>query len=274
MIAGKQIHQLIEGNFLEVHHNYEHHEKTLEHYIETADCKFKVLGIPDSYEAGKGCAYFVDYKSGKENNWDDVVLAGDLKMKLTAWLVWNECGKPEAVYGFIEYLPTVWNPVTRKVELVEGEKSVVAAKIVYSGEEMAAFTEVIHKTMVEINAAYEEWKESTDEFINQEDIAEYAAIEQQIAELTSKQDLVRERIADQMTMGKKDTLPTPFGSFFFRSTKKYAYPPSLKINYLEMGITLEDAEAIAAATSAAKKKFETENEPASVSKSLSFRAKK
>lgn len=280
MTAGKQIHELIEGHFLEVKHNYEHHEKTLEQYIETADGKFKVLGIPDSYQVramtGKHAyvASFVDYKSGKENNWSDVVLAGDLKMKLTAWLVWRECDKPGLVEGFIEYLPTVWNPVSRKIELVEGEDSVVAAKITYTGAEMEAFTEVILKTILEINAAYEEWKESSDEFVSQEDITEYVELDRQRVEIETKQELIKERIADSLTMGKKSTIATLFGTFYFRETKKYVYPGTLPVAYEEDVITLKEAESIAAATSAAKKKFETENTPASVSRSLSFKPKK
>ena len=269
--AGKQIHALIEAGLLEVKHIYGNNEETL-----TVDLEIvKVLGIPDSYGANPETytALFVDYKSGKENTWDDAKLAGDLKMKTTAWLVWNKTGKPESVVGFIEYIPTQWNPATREVEPTGGE-SVVAGSCTYSGAEMEAFTAVIEKTVKEINEAYMEWLESTDEFVNQDDIADYAQLDQEIKEREVKMSLIKDRIADQMGMGGKETIPTPFGSFYFTSRKTYDYPATLKINYLDYGLVLEDAEKIGASASAAKKKYETEHDPSKVSKSLSFRAKK
>ncbi len=244
-------------------------------YIEEGGVKYKVLGIPDSYELGDDLetANFVDFKSGKENTWDDAKLAADLKMKTTAWLVWRDCAKPAKVVGYIEYIPTTWNPLTREVEHTGGE-STVAGKVQYTAEEMLAFEAVIVKTMKEVNAGYIEWLNSTDEFLNQDDIAEYAELERQIGELDKRADVVMARIAEQMKFGGKSTISTLFGTFYFTKRKKWAYPGTLKINYLDMGITLEDADKIDAAVSAAKKRFDTENEPASISESLSFKPKK
>ena len=269
MKAGKQIHALIEAGLLEVKHRYAHREKKLTVMLQTPET-MEVLGIPDSFERhwtgakeGEGepydTAFFVDYKSGKENNWDDTKLAGDLKMKATAWLVWNKTDKPSKVVGFIEYIPTAWNASTREIEPTGGE-SVVAGEIVYTSDELEAFTEVIAKTIAEVNLAYTEWLESTDEFVNQDDVAEYAQLDQEVKEREVKMGLIKERIGDQMGMGGKETLPTPFGSFYFTARKTYSYP--------------EEIELASAEVAAKKKKFETENEPAKVTKSLSFRAKK
>lgn len=303
MRAGKRIHQLIEGGFLKVKHRYSHAEKPLcfalmpgivgsslgdVPYIEQLEVDEDdysyvlpegsigaMFGIPDSFELPVGTfeARFVDYKSGRENTWDAVKLAGDLKMKMTALLVWLATGRPLRVVGYIEYVPTKWNEETREVEPTDGE-SEVAAEITYTSEEMEAMLPVIVKTMNDINKAYDEYEESTDEFVNQDDVATYAELEQERRRIDAQQAVIKERIGEQMTMGKKDTLTTPFGSFFFTTKKKFAYPHNLKINYLNMGIVLEDADAIAAAAAAAKAKFETENEPESVSKVFSFRGKK
>lgn len=276
MKAGKKIHALVEGRMLEVVHNFEEHEKTLTFELPIEAAGTRVLGIPDSYERKPelDVAYFVDYKSGKENNWDDGKLSADLKMKTTAWLVWNETGKPSKVVGYIEYIPTQWNPISKAVEPTGGE-STVAGECVYTAEEMAAFTDVILKTIKEVNEGYEEWLTSTDEFVSQEDVAEYAQLAQECATREARMEVILERIGDQMKMGGKESIPSPFGSFYFTSKKKYEpIPPESKINYLDRGITWDDAEQIAAAASAFKKKFETEHDPIEVKKSLAFRAKK
>lgn len=279
MKAGKQIHALIEAGLLEVKHKYEHREKEVKitHTLRTGKLERKmcVLGIPDSFERhwtgakeGEGepydVAYFVDYKTGRENTWDDVKLAGDLKMKATAWLVWcattNEDTPPaRRVVGYIEYIPTQWNASTREIEPTGGE-SVVAGEITYTSEELEAFTEVLSRTITEINVAYEEWLESTDEFVNQNDVADYAQLDQEVKEREVKMALIKERLADQMGMGGKETLATPFGSFYFTSRKTWTYS--------------EELEKKIADTAAKKKKWETENQPSKVTKSLSFRAKK
>lgn len=290
MKSGKKIHALIEGGLLEVKHRYEHREKTLEHSItppvevDVKEITYTVLGIPDSYESEPrfnttwegGLVEFVDYKSGKENNEDNyqhAMLSGDLKMKMTAWLVWNEAGKPKNVLGFIEYIPTQWNPISREIEPTSGE-SMGADKFLYTAQEMEEFTPVILSTIAEINAAYEVWLESSDDFISQDDVTEYARLEKIIRDATLAQEPLLERIAEQMTFGKKEAYQSMFGSFYFKSNKTYDYPKGLRINYRDMGITLEDSVEIAAAASGAKKKFELENTPTSVTRKLQFRIKK
>ncbi len=277
MTAGKQIHALVEGGLLEVKHRYEHNEKTLTVNFPVGDSVVKVLGIPDSYGIGSehdgiNAALFVDYKSGKENHWDGAKLAGDLKMKTTAWLVWNETGKPLFIRGFIEYIPTQWNPVTREVEPTGGE-SVVAGEVEYTAEEMAAFTQIILKTVAEVNVAYEEFLTSTDDFVSQDDVAEFARLNEEIKKAETKQEELLERIAEQMQFGKKDSYPSVFGTFYFKTNKKYVYPETLPVKVGEKEITLKDADEVAAAASASKKKFETENAPESTTKKLQFRAK-
>lgn len=261
MKAGKKIHALIEGGMLEVKHWFANREGELTFHIPGRE-NVLALGFPDSYELGgyEGqSAFFVDYKSGKENTWDAAKLAGDLKMKMTAWLVWNATGKPEGVVGYIEYIPTQWNALTREIEPTGGE-SVVAGECIYTAEEMEAFTAVIIKTIEEVNVAYEEWKNSTDEFVDQNAVAEFAQLAQEVAERETLMEVLKERIGDQMSMGGKETLPTPFGSFYFTARKTYTYPDELEKKISEV--------------SAAKKKFETENEPSKITKSLSFRASK
>jgi hypothetical protein len=273
-ISGKKIHALIQNGLLEVKHRFSNNELTL---IENLDTKYgvvKVLGIPDSFEnATAEETSFVDYKSGKENNWDGHKLATDLKMMTTAWLVWKNTGMPKKVKGYIEYIPTQWNPVTREIEPTEGE-SVVAAEFTYTYEELDNYTAFILKTIDEVNEAYIEWLDSTDMYVNQEDIAEYAILEQQVTELEAKMKDIKDRIAEQMSLGKKDSLPTPFGSFYFTTRKTFEYPKGMRINYLDYGLTIEDAEEIAVATTAVKKRFELDNEPVNVSKSLGFKPKK
>lgn len=271
MKGGKQIHALIEAGLLPAKHVYVNNEKELTQFAEFEGHTFKVLGIPDSFGTVEdGSVMFVDYKSGKENTWDSAKLAGDLKMKLTAWLVWNTVGCPPFVRGYIEYIPTQWNKETKEIEPT-GEESQEVAAFTYTGEELGAFTAVIVDTMLQVNEAYKIWLESTDEFVNQDDVARYAEIEQEIKDREAEQEIIAERLTDQLGMGKKETLATPFGSFFFKITKKYVYPKDLR---LEDGMLLETAEEIATRVSAAKKKFETENDPTNVSKSLVFRANK
>lgn len=258
MKAGRMIHALIEGGLLEVKHTYDFVEDTIE--VNVDDNK-KVLGIPDSYgfDLYYDTAMFVDYKSGKENHWDGVKLAGDLKMKTTAWLIWNVTSRPKRVKAFIEYIPTQWNPETREVEPTGGE-SVVAAEIVYEAKDLEAFSEVISKTMDEINEAYQEWLGSTDDYINQDDVTLYAELNAQKIELETKMEVIKDRISDQMNMGNKDSLSTPLGSFYFTSRKSWEYPKELEEAEVEL--------------KAKKKKFETENQPTKITKAFGFRAKK
>lgn len=253
MKAGKEIHALIEGGMIPVINRFAHIEKPITVELPSG---VKVFGIPDSYDDFSG--FFVDYKSGKENGWTDARLATDLKMKTTAWLVWQVSGKPAQVSGCIEYLATIWNTETREVQPT-GEDNIVAASYTYTGEELEAFTAVIEKTIADVNAAYEEWLTSTDEYISADDIALYAELDEEISKLEERREEVKVRIADQLEFGKKQSVSTVFGTFSFRETKRWKYPKEI-----------DDLDAIA---KAARKKFETENDPATVSKSLMFRAK-
>ena len=270
MRTGKQIHALIEGGLLEAKNKFSQNEETLE----CLAGEYKVVGIPDSFGSDEdGNAVFVDYKTGKENNWDANKLASDLKMKTTAWLIWHNVAHPSKVVGHIEYIPTQWNEATREIEPTGGE-SIVAASITYTSEELEAFTAVILKIIAEVNEEYPKWLASSADFVSKEDVAEYARLNTQVVELEVKMDEIKERIAGQLDFGGVRTTDTEFGTFYFTERKTFDYPKTLKVDYLEYGLVLEDADGIAAAAKAAKTKFETENEPKSVSRSLAFKAKK
>lgn len=295
MKAGKKIHALIEGNMLEVKYRFEHPESILcyalvgEEWVKvevkedgTYDlpegAQFAIYGIPDSWGLSADTAVFVDYKSGKENTWDNDRLSTDLKMKLTALLVWLAAGRPAHVRGHLEYIPTQWNPVAKEIEPTF-EPSVDAGQVLYTAAELEEFLVFVLKTVSEVNEAYGEWLTSTDEFINQDDVAEYAQLKQEVVQRETRMEILLERLADQMKLGKKETLATVFGSFFFKTSKKFdPVPPTLEVKVEDGGsfATVEYgyAEKIAVAMSAAKKKFEQSREPIEVSQSLQFRAKK
>lgn len=271
MKGGKEIHALIEAGLLTVQHHYFFNEVELTHVF---DSGVKVFGKPDSFEldSESEVAMFVDYKSGRENNWDNSKLATDIKMKLTAWLIWQHYNRtPMSVKGFIEHVPTQWNKELKEVEPTGGE-TIVAGEIMYTASELQDFTATVVKTIADVNEAYLVWLESSDEFVNQDDVAEYASKDEQMRKLEADMDIIKDRIADQMKMGSKKTLPTVFGSFFFKDSKKWEYPKGMRINYLDYGLTIEDTDEINAAAKAATKKFELENEPVEVVQKLQFRA--
>lgn len=307
MKVGKQVHQLVEMGVIHVNHKFEYAEQplvvaffpngTTENiaaemqadgtalYDLPEGASFASYGVPDSHERHNtgdstkngedyDTAYFVDYKSGKDKEtWDNVKLAGDLKMKLTAFLVWHHTGKPSKVVGSIEHIPVVWNPVSRTIEPTD-EESTVVATCEYSAQEMASFEHILRATVVEINAAYLEYGNSSDEFVNQDDVSEFGTLDKQRIEIEARQAILRERIAEQLEMGKKDTLSTPYGTFSFTTRKKYVYPEQLTVNGSGMILTLAQADAITEGAAAAKKKWETENKPESVTRSFMFRPKK
>lgn len=275
--TGKQIHALIEAGIINVHKKY----GTVEQPIEVPLGKgLSVYGIPDSAmdTVEDGETHFVDYKSGKQNGWNDATLANDIKMKVTAWLVFQnvfiKTGEyPKKVIGFIEYIPTQYNYESREVEPTGEDSSVVATRE-YLEKELQEFTAFINNTVDEVNEGYEQWKGSTADFISQDDVLEYAENERKIAEIQEQQKAIKERIEAQMDIGKTESYTFPLGTFYFTTRKTYKYPSELKVNYNDMGLTLEDVEAIQTATSVAKKNFEQEHEPASVSRSLGFRSSK
>lgn len=274
MTAGTEIHALVEAGIIKAKHVYEHPEAELKVQVPGTD--FYFLGRPDSYgkvvKIGGGYVAFVDYKSGKANGWDEK-LPTDIKMRATAWLVWRACGEPEEVQGFVEFIQTTWDPDQKKVVPLDG-KEIEVSSITYTADEMEAFTKVIANAMRDVNDFYEKWKESTGDFVNGKDVQAYAELRQEIEEKEAELDELAERILSQMEFGGEENHKTPAGTFFIKNTKTYEYPPTLKINYLNMGLVLEDAEAIGAATKAAKTNFELTNEPKEVRRSIQFRKAK
>lgn len=281
MKAGKLIHTLIENGLLEVTHRFSIQERPIEIVLENG---VAVMGIPDSCLDDGDALFpgdvlpFVDYKSGKENDWNDVDLAGDLKMKVTAWLIYQRAKNlgrnPKKVVGYIEYVPTAWNEETREIEPTGGT-SVVAGTVEYPAQELEAFTAMLIKTIDAVNAAHEEWLISTDAFVNQDDVIEYAKLEEEITDREERMALLIERIHDQMKMGMKKSLSTVFGSFYYSTSKKYEYPANLTVNVAEdYFIPLEEAEKVTMAASIAKKKYETDHPPVETKEKLSFRPKR
>lgn len=271
MQTGTEIHALIEAGIIKAKHVYEHAEKGLS--VEIAPGRV-FRGRPDSHEGVNraGSVAFVDYKSGKANEWKEK-LPTDIKMKATAWLVWKTSGEPEFVYGFVEYFQTTWDPNQKKVVLVDGVES-DSIGITYRASELREFTQVILKAMDAVNDFYDVWIKSTGEFVNKEDVIRYGEVKQQIDDLEMKLGEIGERILIQMEAGGEETHKTPIGTFFVKETKTYEYPATIKINYLDMGLVLEDADAIGAATKAAKKNYELINEPKSTSRKMQFRPAK
>lgn len=278
-LGGRRIHALIESGMLDVKKNYSCHEDVIAfafmedgthrriqidedgEYDFPVGAKIVVYGIPDSheFEPEKKEVSFVDYKSGRAQTWSDEKLATDLKMKTTAWLVWKLNAEPNVVVGHIEYIPTQWNEDTREIEPAD-EETIVAGTYRYSAEELASFGRTILDTVDQVNEGYQEWLESTNDFIDAEDVARFAELESEIKKLSEEKDRIKELIAEQMKVGKSDSYTSVFGSFYFSTKKKWEYPEE---------ITQEIANA-----AAKKKRFETENKPVEITKSLGFRAKK
>lgn len=273
---GGLVHAMIEGGLFPAKKIFKNCEKQLVIPLENG---VNALGTPDSYETEMlgEVLLVVDYKTGKEDGWSATEIAGDLKVKMTCWLALQQVradgDNPERVVAYIESFQTFYNPRKKKLELMPNDESEVY-EFVYTADELDAFTAVINKTVADINEAYMKWLESTDEFVDMESVVEYAGLETQIKELEAKQEVLRERIGEQMAFGNKDSISTDVGTFYFTTKKKWDYPANMKINYLDYGLTLEDTEGIQAGVKSAKLKFETENPPVVVSKSLGFRAKK
>lgn len=277
MLAGTKIHGLIEAGFLEAHKRYEFNEKQLVTPFRGSDVN--VLGTPDSYgmEQDENIAYFVDYKSGRDVSWSREELAKDVKMRMTAWLVWNELGRPEATHGYIAWIGTKWNGT----EIVPVTDEYMMIKYVYTKEELLGFEEVIAKSIADINALYERFLVATDT-VDQALCNEYAEIEKQIKAIEStkepleaRQEEIKEALSEQMAFGLMDTIEGEFGSFFFKKTKKYAYPPTLEFA-LPNGevMTVATGEEVESAMKIVKKVYEGSHDPIEEKRSLQFRAKK
>ena len=251
MKAGKQSHALIEGGFLEAKHRFDVQEQTI--VVESNG--YRALGIPDSYALDG--SRFVDYKTGKENSWDKLKLATDLKMKMTAWLVWNHCGKPKTVTGSIEWFETIWDDQNKEIKPTGRESEII--EHIYTSEVLETFTLFFLKTIADVNKEYDFWLKQTQECLAGSDVEAYATLTSQIEDLEKKRDEVKERIYGQMDFGGARNVATPLGSFYFTERSVWEYPEEIK--------KLDETAKIA------KKTFEQENEPTKITKSLGFRSK-
>lgn len=271
MIAGKKVHTLIEAGIVPAKKVYDLHEVKIEIKIKEG---YVFLGIPDSRgeRMQKGVVEFVDYKTGKANAWKEK-LPVDIKMRATAWLVWKATGEPKKVIGHIEYIPTEWDSVAKEVvPIADAESEIIS--LTYTAEELQDFTKIIVDSMDEVNEEYDKWLESTGQFINKEDLERYVELRKAKDELEVLLKDVGDRLMSQMEFGAKKTHQTPFGTLFITERKTYEYPKGLRINYLDMGLTIEDAEAITMASKAAQKNYELTADPKTTSKSMGFRPTK
>lgn len=265
MKAGTQTHRLIEAGLLEAKLRYKHNEATLEHVAGP----FKTLGKPDSYEKKGKTAYFVDYKTGKANGWEDE-LPKDLKMLFTAWLVWKECGEPETVKGAIEFFQTTWNPETREIEPLEKESETI--HITYQAEQLKAFTEVIIREMNAVNDFYIKWADKDSSFIDEADCEEVAKLTAEIEKLDEKLKAAKGRILSQMEFGGVTNHNIEgMGTFYITEKKTYKYPENLPVLHGKKRLPLSECEEIAKEAKAAIKNFELVSEPVSSSTSIGYR---
>lgn len=269
MTAGKQVHKLIEGGFLKVKLKYDIDEQEINYTFENG---VKFLGFPDSYtkEQRRGIVFFVDYKTGKVNGWEEK-LPTDIKMKATAWLVWQQTGKPKQVAGAIEFIQTTWDPESKQVVPID-DKETELIGIKYSSQELQDFTAVIERAIEDINEFYEQWKGKTDMFIDTNDVVKYIELKSKITELSTEMDEIGDRLKTQMEAGGMVNHKTAFGTFYTTARKVYEYPKELPID--ESGMTLERAGEIATLVKVAQKNYELIAEPKSESTSIGFRVAK
>lgn len=275
MAFGTKVHALIEGGMLKAQHVYDHNEEEIrlpvDHYDEDDKSGLWFMGKPDSYTFSKDEAAFVDYKSGKANNWEEK-LPTDIKMMATAWLVWRKAGEPKRVRGYVEFIETVWNPETNDIELVDDTKTVVVNRV-YTHAELKSFTQAIIKAMQDVNAFYERWQASSGEFVKESDIQESVRLRGQIESLEADLEEVEDRIASQMDFGGEENHKTEGGTFYFKTTEAWDYPPELE--FLLDGkeeFTLEKAERVASGVKAVKRNYELVNEPAATKRTLAYRS--
>jgi gas vesicle protein len=285
MEAGTMIHRLIEGGMMEAKRKYDINEGEVRVEMEgdvEMDGDVDFMGFPDSYteEPIDGQARFVDYKSGKANNWEDK-LPTDIKMRATAWLVWHMNDFPEEVVGEIEYIATTWDPAAKEVVPVEGAESEVI-EYTYTKGELESFTEVIKKSVKDVNEFYEKWQDSSEDFINQDDISEYENLrsskDKYNEEIDEEIDEVQEKIENQMKFGGISTYRGEGGTYSLREYTTYAYPEELKVNYDGEELARPEAKKMLKelkdAIKTAEKNYELASEPDTVKESISFRKKK
>lgn len=271
MKFGTQVHALIEHGMLKVKKQFDQNEMGLRH---EAGNGLYYFGKPDSFQSKpvKNTVEFVDYKTGKASEWIKK-LPTDLKMKGTAWLVWKETGCPAAVIGHIEFLQTTWNEEKQCIELIEQETEITS--VTYHKADLEAFSEVIVKTMTEVNTFFEKWKDSTADFVDLDDC-------KKIQELTAKRDAIDEEITNlkasvqsQMEFGGLLTHKVEgLGTFSIATKKTYSIPDNLPFQVGKKKYILKDVTEITSAAKAASKNYELITEPTSVSTSISFRAAK
>lgn len=273
MIAGKKVHALIEAGAFEVKKSYEVNEEKVEMYIGPHK-EFKFIGIPDSRTRGatKGVAEFVDYKTGKENNWKED-LPSDLKMAATAWLVWKITSEPKKVVGHVVYIATEWDPVAKDIFPIESRETEVITRT-YEAKELKQLESFIVKAMNDINREYEIYKGSTEETVSDEDLELYSSLRAKKEALDGQMKEVADRIMEQMTLGATTTLKRTAGTFYITERKVYEYPPGLEFKVGKKGWTLVEAEEVEYAAKAARKNYELTTEPKTVTKSMGFRPTK
>lgn len=280
MQAGTNIHALIEMGIIEPINKFNNREKDLvTSLVEGEEGVIKVFGKPDAYNnfADNGTIKFVDYKTGKQNNWTPEAIATDLKMMVTAWLVLEEAKKYndsiQKVEAHIEYIPTQWNPDTWEIEPTgEDHKDVVYTFDVATIQDLTSF---IQKTVEQVNEEYLKYLESAD-FVDREDMAEYADLESQKKEIENKQKEIKERLQTQMDLGGVGTVSDgAMGTFYIMERKQYDYPDDLKVTTEDGKVyTKAQIEELEKAKKVAEKQYEQEHEPKAVSRSLGFRLPK
>ena len=280
MKAGTKIHGLFEGGFLNAGVQFGKKEKEIKQSFR--DTGVLVFGKPDDYGSKDGKVGFTDIKSGREVSWTREELEEDVKMRATAWLVWKEMGEPETVTGYILWVGTEWD--VKEIIPTKDENMVI--KYVYKADELRQFEDVIAKTITDVNKAYEIFTSMDNALVDEDLCQEYAeiynkikAIElSQIAPLKEKLDEIKETLSDQILFSGQEGYKCEFGSFFYRSSKKYEYPQDFEFG-VEIGGSVEtfkvgNAEEISKSLSVFKKNYEKANEPVEEKKSLQFRAKK
>lgn len=284
--AGTKIHGLIEGGFLKAEKVFGNGEQEIMTPFRFSGVN--VLGRPDDYgfyDEKKDLAVFVDYKTGKDSEWNKAELAGDIKMRATAWLVWNKLGKPEkGVIGYLEWFGTKWNDETKELVPTNEDHAIFHCK--YTADELADFEEVIEKAIKDINTTYDKLMNSDTGFIDEELIKEYAELDAKVKkfkdeyenkaeEFEGRMDEIKETIGGQLEFGGLLNHETPFGTFYFKEAKKFEYPDSLEFQ-TESGnvMTLAVGEEVSVAMSAAKKNYELTHTPDEIKKTVQFKAKK
>jgi hypothetical protein len=269
MRGGTAIHRLIEGGMFPAKHIFDLHEEEIR--VPVPGSGFFFMGKPDSRDekATKGVARFVDYKSGKANDWK-AKLPIDIKMKATAWLVWQATGCPEKVVGSIEFIQTTWDPEAKEVVPLEGVESDII-ECTYLAQDLEAFTKVIIKTMGDVNDFFERWKNASGEFVSDEDTQLYEGLAAKKEAIEAEIEEVKERIMGQMEFGGVLNHKTAAGTFYITEKKEYSYPDELIVRHGDEEHTLKEVEEIAASAKAAKKNFELTSEPISTATTIGFR---